>query len=90
MPGDWSEFERRRAPPSLPGSSELRRLCALVFTLGPGRELLRHLHETYVDQVLPPNTSPERLRELNAQRGLISMLERETEAGSRPPDKPAA
>lgn len=82
-PSSWSDLERRDPPqPSNPRFAEL---CTLVFSAGPGKELLALLRERYFDSPFNPLVAGEpALRVRATQQALIRELETARDRALKP------
>lgn len=74
----WDEFDRgRQAEVSAPSADgrNFFELCAIVFSSGPGRELLAAMRARTIEQRTPANAPDTVLREAEAQRRFVADLE---------------
>lgn len=69
------------APLGAAPAPELCRAAAACLTSPNGRNLLRHLRQSFLDRRLPPTATDAELRHVEGQRSVVAHLLRLTERG---------
>lgn len=80
----WDDLRRPTEREPVRESEDVARfatLCASIFSVGVGKELMDMMRARYIERRVPPGASEAMLREAEAVRGFIFEIERARDRG---------
>lgn len=87
QPPSWSDLNPQKPEPI---NSRFDEVCALVFSAGPGKELLSELRKRYFDSHFSPLAVEAALRVRSTEQRVVRDLEQACERGLAAKKRPAA